>query len=182
MPSWYPSEINPVLAIFIEEQAVAISKICDLLVFYNPVLTRPNLLSGQMFLKDYNFSTQSNLKILRKKIWIPQKIQALFYPIYYSFVRSQYQTYILRKWGRPDLIHAQAIIPAGWASSKLGREEKIPVIVTEHYGSFANLLRTKASRKIIRETLHNVEKVVAVSPALAKVIKDFDPSVEIKVR
>jgi L-malate glycosyltransferase len=42
----------------------------------------------------------------------------------------------LNKYGKPDIIHAHVSMPAGYASSVIGKKYNIPVVVTAHFSGF----------------------------------------------
>lgn len=48
-----------------------------------------------------------------------------------SIVRSMYAGYVA-KYGRPDLLHAHCAKWAGYAAMLIGRDERIPYVITEH--------------------------------------------------
>ncbi len=92
-----------------------------------------------------------------------------------GFVKS------LKYWGKPDLIHAHVVLPGGWAAVKLGRQYSIPVVLTEHSSPFSIHLKTEYQRRWVRDTLVQADRVVAVSPALAKTIRGFHDGIAIDV-
>lgn len=79
---------------------------------------------------------------------------------------------LLEVWGRPDILHAHVVLPAGWVAVALGRRYGIPVVLTEHSSPFAMHLRTRWQRRLVRKTLDECVAVVAVSPGLARQIRD----------
>jgi len=80
-------------------------------------------------------------------------------------------------WGRPDLIHAHVVLPAGWAAVCLKKYLSVPAVLTEHSGPFVMHLRTGRQRRLVRKTLHGVDRVIAVSPWMAAQIQDFQPDI-----
>jgi glycosyltransferase involved in cell wall biosynthesis len=79
--------------------------------------------------------------------------------------------------GRPDLIHAHVVLPAGWAAVQLGRRMSIPVLLTEHSSPFSMHLSTAVTRALARRALIGAAAVIAVSPSLAEQIRAFVGSV-----
>ena len=54
---------------------------------------------------------------------------------YISALRDLYRLAV-KTWGRPDVLHAHVSLPAGYGAAEVGKEEGIPVIITEHYSGF----------------------------------------------
>ena len=88
---------------------------------------------------------------------------------------------IEKTWGRPDLIHAHVVMPAGWSAAKLGQRFGIPVVLTEHTSPFSNHLRTRMDQIRVRRTLEACAGVVALSRSLAADMKDFAGDQQIEV-
>ena len=55
--------------------------------------------------------------------------------IYYKKLEKLYK-YYLKNNSKPDILHGQVTIPAGYAVTKLGKKYNIPVIITEHSSGF----------------------------------------------
>ena len=83
--------------------------------------------------------------------------------------------------GTPDLLHAHVAIPGGHAAATAARALGIPLVLTEHWTDFAELMRARGSRSLIRSTLRTASQVVAVGPALADQIRIADPDVPVSV-
>jgi len=68
--------------------------------------------------------------------------------------------------GSPDVLHAMAALPAGWACTHLGGALASRVLITEHTGPFALLLRPSGAEKMTLSALSRAVEVVAVSANL----------------
>lgn len=68
--------------------------------------------------------------------------------------------------GSPDLLHAMASLPAGWAGTHLRSSLAARVLITEHTGPFALLLRPSSAAKMTQTALARAAEVVAVSANL----------------
>ena len=180
VPSWFPSESDRISGIFIQEQAVALSKHYDVAVLIPRMAAWRNVL---------NTAVEKSFKVSQEGL-----------PVYWEYAlpliphgpeASTYQTFVraarhglrkvVKEWGRPDVIHAHVVLPGGWSALALSRESGIPCVLTEHSSPFSMHLDTELSRKLVHETLDNVDKLVAISPALVKQILAFHPGVEIEV-
>ncbi len=70
------------------------------------------------------------------------------------------------RYGSPDLLHAMAALPAGWACTHLSESLASRVLITEHTGPFALLLRPSSAAKMTHSALARAAQVVAVSANL----------------
>ena len=64
--------------------------------------------------------------------------------------------------GKPDVLHAQVTVPAGYATCVLGKKYNIPVIVTEHATYFERFFRGKEG-KFARFVGQNAAKITYVT-------------------
>jgi glycosyltransferase involved in cell wall biosynthesis len=180
LASWYPSETSPVNGIFIHDQAVALSREYDVAVL------APRLVGWREIFKKKvrpasGLEQTDGLRVYDDRIisLVPGAL-ALAYPRWNRIVRRRFKK-ILKDWSKPDLIHAHVVLPGGWAAVKLGRQYSIPVVLTEHSSPFSMHLKTECQRRWVRETLAQTDRVIAVSPALAKTIRNFHEGAEIDI-
>ncbi len=78
-----------------------------------------------------------------------------------------FQDYI-KLHGKPDILHAQVIMPAGYLACKLGEKHGIPVIITEH-STFRGRLMVGPERPYCEYALAHLAKHTCVS----KLLQDF---------
>jgi glycosyltransferase involved in cell wall biosynthesis len=180
LASWYPSEVSPISGIFIHDQAVALSR------EYDVAILAPRLLGWrEIFKKKIRVASgreqTPGLSIYGGQVFsLVPGAPALAYRRWVRAARRGFAK-SLKYWGKPDLIHAHAVLPGGWAAVKLGRQYSIPVVLTEHSSPFSIHLKTEYQRRWVRSTLAQADRVIAVSPALAKTIRDFHDGIEIDV-
>ena len=93
-------------------------------------------------------------------------------------VMSMYGDYV-RRYGRPDVLHAHCIKWAGVAALEIARREGIPCYVTEHLSSVlfrkdfgADWSRCRWAQGLIRRTM---ESVTCVIPVSAELVADLHP-------
>jgi glycosyltransferase involved in cell wall biosynthesis len=88
---------------------------------------------------------------------------------------------VTKEWGTPDIIHTHVVLPAGWSAFRVAKRQGIPIVLTEHSSPFSMHLGTDLTRRLVRETLTGVDQVVAISPALAGQLLEFEPGLQIEV-
>lgn len=90
---------------------------------------------------------------------------------YFSRMNELYDEAV-RRWGRPDVIHAHVSLPAGFLAAKLGQAHGIPVIVQEHYTGFESDARFPwRVGALVREFGRSIAGFYAVSPGFARRIE-----------
>lgn len=165
LPSWYPDEASPYRGIFIQEQVIALARVHDVAVLY-PTIDRWRGVPGRRTAP----RTESHEGVLvhrRSALARLPRSYRLAYNAYLRAARAGLRD-LVRSWGEPDLIHAHVVLPAGWAAQRLGREFSIPVVLTEHTGPFSAHLDRAWKRRRVREAFAGVDRLLAVSPALAE--------------
>jgi glycosyltransferase involved in cell wall biosynthesis len=180
LPAWYPSRGSALEGIFVQEQARALTQDYDVAILAPKLVSWRDLSRGRIGAEPFR-EIRSGLAVYRERAWSP--VPLVHRLGFRNYARAAERGFgkVLSEWGRPDLIHAHVVLPAGWAAASLGRNHGIPVILTEHSGPFSMHLRTSAQRRRVRETLTQVARVIAVSPALEKELRDFDPAAQIRV-
>ena len=76
------------------------------------------------------------------------------------------------RFGRPDVIHAHNLNPAGLLADRISRESKIPFVVTEHSTFFARGLVPQALSGLLRKAAERADTMAVVSPQLGKLLED----------
>ena len=175
---WYPTVVNGVRAVFIREQAIALTKKYD--VFVHIIARHPlEAISGNID-ANYPFKTLRSFYFLTPSLKGYTLYGRLHPRIIQYFSEFNFRK-ILDLWGKPDIIHAHVVWPAGYASNYLGTKYHIPTVLTEHSCPFSMHTNERWKSAKVCETLHGVNQVIAVSPALADTINSFFqvPKIEI---
>ena len=177
--------------IFIHDQATCLAR-----RFHVTVLTprSPSVLEhfffrwgAKFFLKrDHGIDTL-HVRRLRlpsiQRLFMSRQDPDYIMPYYRRFcraIRKGFSWYV-GEYGRPDIIHAHVVLPAGWIAVELGREYGVPVVLTEHSGPFSMHLDSQAKHDLVRRTLAGADRLVAVSPALRDAMRQVCPDAEIDV-
>jgi glycosyltransferase involved in cell wall biosynthesis len=181
VPSWYPNPADPISGVFIEEQAVALSKEHDVAVLLPRMASWRNVVKPDASDKSVK-KTQSGLPVYHEyaRPLIPHGPESTDLNTFARAAQNGFKK-IVKEWGKPDIIHAHVVLPGGWSALGVGRKHGIPVVMTEHSSPFSMHLGTELTRKLVRETLFGVNQIVAISPSLAKTLLDFEPGLSIEV-
>ena len=181
VPSWYPDDKDPISGVFIEEQAVALSREFDVAVLIPGMAAWRNIAKSDATDRSVT-KLQAGLRVYREfaRPLIPHGPESTVYATYVRAAEKGFKK-LVKEWGTPDLIHSHVVLPAGWSALKLSRRYNIPIVLTEHSGPFSMHLGTELSRRLARETLKGVNQVIAISPALADQLREFEPGLNIEI-
>ena len=178
--SWYPSASSPVSGVFVQDQAQALSKKYDVAVLAPRLVGWREILRGKIGAPS-QFNTEENLLVCRERVLAPvPRAPTLAYRRWLPAAEKSFLK-LLARWGKPDLMHAHVVLPAGLAAVRMGKQHAIPVVLTEHTSPFSAHLKTSILRRWVSETLAQVDRVIAVSPALAQQIHAFVDGIKICV-
>lgn len=181
VPSWFPNHDDPISGIFIQEQAAALSKEFDVRILIPGMAAWRNVMKPNAADRSVKES-RAGLTVHREfaRPLIPHGSESVDYQTFARATEKGFKK-LVAEWGRPDVIHAHVVLPAGWSAWRLAQRQRIPIVLTEHSSPFSMHLGTELSRQLVRETLGHVNRVIAISPALAKQLLDFYPGLKIDV-
>jgi len=173
LPSFYVDPEKPVLGIFFKEQAQAVRK-AGLKV--GVAYVEPRRLRALRFgtLKENHGQITSGeedgLPTLRLRGWNPllQTVAGgLVWALATRFLVGQY----VKRFGRPEIIHAHNAHWAGFAAHQIWRYSGIPYVVTEHHSRFLMGEVNPLMRSFARKAYRYAAKVLVVSSALGNAIE-----------
>jgi len=181
IPSWFPNPEDPISVVFIQEQAVPLSKYHDVVVLIPGIPAWRNVANRKATDRSSKES-QVGLTVYREfaRPLIPHGPESIDYGTFARAAENGFKK-IVKEWGTPDIIHTHVVLPAGWSAMKVAKRYGIPIVLTEHSSPFSMHLGTELSRKLVRETLTSVTRLIAISPSLAKQLTDFHPGLQIDV-
>lgn len=181
IPSWFPSKDDAISGIFVQEQAIALSKEFDVVVLIPGMAAWRNVLNSNATDKSVKV-TQEGLTVYREFVRprIPHGPEFIDYHTFARAAESGFKK-VVKEWGTPDVIHAHVVLPAGWAALRVARRHGIPIVLTEHSGPFGMHMDTELKRRLVGETFAGVDRVIAVSPALAEQILSVRSGLNIDV-
>lgn len=201
LPSWCPTAEQPLSGTFFVEQAHAMAHLrsdwivalCQFDLAGSRVPWRP--LDIPRFLTDWLYTprlvcTEAQSGLHEYQVWAPYlprfgsqskwgaNVSALA-----SQARSALDDFIQR-FGKPDVIHAQAVYPGGAAAVALGQEYGIAVGLTEHMGPFPPPTLCLPDGKVmplVADTYAGASLCSAVSQSLANRIMDLSLADDVAV-
>ena len=141
IPSWYPTTAAPGAGPFFVDQGVALSMLgAEVGVCYPELrslhtLALPSLLQNHF---QWTCADERDVHVVRWHGWnVPSaRVRA---GLFVEECRRAYWIYE-RRFGRPDIIHAQSTLWGGVAAMRLSAETGIPFLVTEHSSAYARHL------------------------------------------
>lgn len=181
IPSWYPTDQNPLNGIFFKEQAQALQRYGHDVVVAFPKLNR---LSSILKNRDSNHiqcRNEDGLLTFRLSSYnYSPNIPRITNLLYYKLVKKLF-TEVVRQKGFPDIIHAHSCLLGGWAGAKLSREQNIPFIVTEHASIIGKNTINEYQRKLVGDTTFQAKKVLVVGPGLEKQMLNYTTQDKVEI-
>lgn len=155
IPSWYPSGADKLMGIYHKEYTEALNKYgveADMLYIDRQRLSKP---IKYLFMKKEEIEEEVNYKVYKYRM-------LNLSPISYDWQMKNYVKRLekgfkkyLKNNPKPDVLHAQVTVPAGYAVCVLGKKYNIPVVVTEHCGTFEKFFENEKYRKYGMYVLEN---------------------------
>jgi len=167
IPSWYPTEDDPLCGNFFIEQAVSLKNAGIRIGIIYPDI-RPMTQLKHFPRNHFQIAEQIEYSIptLRFHGWnLFPKISLLKRKGWVYAAKRLFSRYIA-KYGKPDLIHAHSVYWGGCAAYAIAKETSIPYLITEHRSRY--ILPIRSLDPHIRLAFHNAKKVIAVSSSLKK--------------
>jgi glycosyltransferase involved in cell wall biosynthesis len=172
-PSTYPTEASFVSGIFTREQAEVLSRRYDVAVAMARVPSWRLMLKGRDRPRTME-GTDNGLPMFRQEAVAPPR-SFFLRVMFYRLLAERLFARVIDRWGRPDLVHAYMIYPAGWTAVRIAGRHGIPVVLTEYTGPFSVHLETRLQQRLARETLDSIHHLVTASPGLAREVESFCP-------
>lgn len=175
LPSWYPEQAGDFHGSFFREQAEALVEVGNTvgMLAVATVSVSDPLARRSVGLRHARHALEGGVTVLRGVAVRPVPLAHGFNA---SSVAAQWERFFLRyvaRHGRPDVLHAHAMNPAGIAAERISRRHGIPFIVTEHRPDSA--LSEFSSRRLashLRRAATGAAALIAVSPGFAQALSD----------
>lgn len=168
VPSWYQRESNPILGSFFREQAMMLQQAGEKVIVADATFQgREDYFSERC----YKMKRIDDHGLLTYSYVVPGfgafRSENGGYKRYYRNLRRIYSQ-IVKDGYKIDIIHAHSFMPAGIGAVKLGMEEKIPVVVTEHSSRLLNQTLSLKRRELLTKVVREANAFVCVSETLKK--------------
>jgi len=191
IPSWYPSDDNPIAGIFIHQQAKALKKeghdvvVLAITQARYPKPLYEELYEGvQVFRQEIGFEAEG-------RSFLKKKIDGVKYrKMWLTGMRDDYcaaYENICKQRFIPDIIHVHALWPAGLGAAQISKKYKIPFVITEHSEEYARDSKRKLIRTpgmlplVLRPVAHKASAYIAVSHAFARRLEELGLADSVKV-
>lgn len=173
LPSWYPKNPSDVGGVFFRDQALALLSYGHKVGVVSPQMKSLTTLFDRSSNDTFPyFENDDGLPTYRKKVLAA--LPRLPYGNYLLFLRAarKLMADYVYEYGKPDIIHAHSAIMGGAAAAKLGREQQIPVILTEHSTGFARGSYMRWQLKLASAAVRSSKSCISVSPALGELLAE----------
>lgn len=182
IPSWYKSESNVMSGSFFKEQAFMLLKRGHNVKIVYPHTIKTNHVKNTQLQELYNdglFEWHIRFYSSKYKSAANNTIKNR------DFVVKLMDKYI-KRFGKPDIIHAHSVYPAGIIAYEISNTKGIPYIITEHLSALADtnislLKKIKSffvlnkNKQLMIKSYKNSNVLLTVSKSLKKlVIKKFE--------
>ena len=169
LPSWYSTPEIPWSGSFFENQAVALARV-GARVGVAFVETRSLRSLSPTGVRQSHFQTtysdDRGVNCLRLRGWNPMAQTTAGARIWAALSERLVRRYV-RRFGTPDVIHAQAALWAGNVAVRLGRRLSRPTVVTEHSTAVLRGALRPSERRQAASIYREASAVLAVSKALS---------------
>ena len=165
LASWYPNEDHPISGIFIKRHAQAVSEYCDVCVLY---------IHGSQHRKkaSVEFSIEDSIKTIRvyytKSSFTKRTLKDV---INHSLNCIRGLKAVRAEFGKPHIIHANVILPAGILALILNIFTGIPYVLMEHRSPFSANYPNYFYKTLCQTILHRARIILPVSNALETQIR-----------
>lgn len=180
LPSWYPTRESPYAGTFFRALARALAGIGHDVTVLFPELSslrdwRPG--SGLGRLVEESDGPVRELRWRGFRWWPRERHGTVAFT--HAARRLTYE--YISAYGSPDVVHAQVVLPAGYAAARLARLWEIPFVMSEHAGPFDMMRETAWQRRQVRLAFAEAAAVTAVSESLRSAMTAAGIEREIKV-
>lgn len=166
LTKWYPNKNDVQLGVFIRKHAKAVSEYCKVSVLY--VWGDYNLNKSPVLEEHKNGNFSETIIYYQRNNGAFKLLINLYLYIKHVFIGYHY---ILKKYGKVDLIHVHILIRTGLAALLLKAKYKIPYLITEQWTGYASGEYSAffwLRKQLVKWIIKNAEMVTVVSESLKK--------------
>jgi glycosyltransferase involved in cell wall biosynthesis len=172
IPSWFPNEDNPYSGNFIEKHIKAISKYMPSISLKVVARTKSHRKIHIKYLSENNISVEY---CYHKTKGIIGKIKS---KILRYFLYKKTANYIVKKFGKPVMIHLHVAYPMGNFAVNLSKKWKVPLVLSELWSLYLPQNQQNIKRKLkkhLNKVFKNIEAFTCVSKILQENISKIFP-------
>lgn len=150
IPSWYPHKRNPIWGNYFIKQAEELQKYADIsMININRVGIKDIFRLNKERESDGYSNTKHPFHFYQKSIINSKTINVRF--SYFTYAIDGYKAYkeFEKVTGKPDIIIAQSILPAGILAKRIAEKENIPFVVHAHSTGVLDNLKYARYRDIV---------------------------------
>ncbi|MGL5640670.1 MAG: glycosyltransferase, partial [Paraclostridium sp.] len=181
IPSWYESKRRPTLGSFFKEQAIALAKNGHKVTLVFPGLVGSReVFDCNIKLKSYNENGITVYRVDTPGFGINrfEKIDEKLFSLKLKYIINK----VIKKEGKPDIVHAHSCIWAGYSAVKIFKSLGIPVVITEHSTAFPKNEIKGYKERCVRTCINEASGIITVSNGLKESLGKYnDNNKEIKV-
>lgn len=173
IPSWYPNDPYDFNGSFFREQALALksagNRVGVLAVRAIPIYATKARRARR---RQIDVEDDDGVLTVRADVVLPvPRGHALNYARHFQVLQRAFSEYCAR-YGRPDVLHAHTVFPAGVLTHRLSAAAEIPFIITEHRPSSLDRLKNGWNRRHGTTAVRAADRRVAVARAFAPQLED----------
>jgi teichuronic acid biosynthesis glycosyltransferase TuaC len=174
IPSWYPSDENPIRGIFFRQQAHALERAGHRVGVVAPQHRSLRMLKRKRlgWPRGVSIEDDSGVSVYQHQEW------ALFPRIPHANLRLWlragevlFERYV-RERDKPDVVHAHSILNAGLLAARLKERFGVPAVLTEHSSAFARGMIHGWQERGVRLAFAAMDARLVVSPALGNMLEE----------
>jgi glycosyltransferase involved in cell wall biosynthesis len=165
LPKWYPHRYDPMPGLFVQKQAEALSRYCDISVLY---VHEDTECTGNLEVVD---STENSIRVIRIYYRAVRYGPGIITSVIrlFRYLNAHLRGLRILRTFAPDLLHVHVLTRLGLIALLYKLCKGTPYIITEHWsryfplnGTYRGLIRKKITRLVIR----HASGVIAVSEKL----------------
>jgi glycosyltransferase involved in cell wall biosynthesis len=168
LASWYPSDENPLLGIFIKRHAEAVSEYCDVAVLHIQFSPRGTSSGLQYAVEDGIKTVRASVRVREAhfKNSVCASLERMVAFIRFLFCSRRALKLALRELGSPDVVHVNHMSIVAIIALYLNLTKGIPFVLSEHSSSFKKDVSSTFSRNLTKMVLARASSVMPVSAYL----------------
>lgn len=171
LPSFFSTPEYPNSGVFFRHQAEALSKVvATVSILYVEPRSIKSLSFSRVLNENYFQVTDTrinNVNVFRMHAWNPLIQFGTLGGRIWSYVTLKLFEKYIKKYGKPNIIHAHNGLWAGYASAKIKQKFGIPFIITEHSTGVLTRKLSNDQKTFLKKNYFQADDIVAVGKALS---------------